>query len=246
MRRGVILCDEQIPFQINLKPINRFLKDFQPDIICRLGDMLDMTALQGWSHKKPGDIDWDEIKNEIDIANDILDEQDSICHRAKEKHFVFGNHEERLKLFGEKFPEYWRKNGRSVPYLMRDLKLKERGYITHGQNNLFNIGRLFMFHGEDYSTHHARKNLADYERNLVYGHVHSEQVYTKVSPVNGAAKSAWALGCLCSRNPEWKNGAPNSWTNGFAVFYVLPDGRFNIYSIRINGGKFISPDGKVY
>ncbi len=246
MRKGVILADEQIPYQIDLGAVNSFLKDFQPDIIVRLGDMLDMTALQGWNNKKPGDIDWEEIRQEIKIANRIMDEQDAICKSAKDKRFTFGNHEERLKFFGEKFPDYWRKNESAVPYLMRDLRLKERGYKTYGQNQLYNIGKLNFFHGEDYSTHHAQKNLACLEANVVYGHVHSPQRYSKVVRITNSPKSAWSLGCLCSRNPTWKNGAPNAWINGFGVFFVQDNGAFNLYPIDIIRGAFVAPNGRLY
>ena len=245
MRKGIILADEQIPHQIRLDPVNAYIADFQPDIVCRLGDMLDMEALQGWNHKKPAQIDWEEIRNEIRIANEILDRQDSL-HKAKEKHFWMGNHEERLKYFREQHIEYWRKNFSTMPYLVRDLKFKERGYKVHGQNDTVPFGKLHMFHGNDWSTHHARKNLSDYEVNLVYGHVHSPQRYTKVSRVSASPKSAWSVGCLCSRNPAWKNKAPNAWVNGFAIFYLHDDGNFNLYTIDIIKGRFYSPEGKLY
>jgi len=156
VRKGVILADEQIPHHINLDPVNHFISDFKPDIMVRLGDMLDMEALQGWNNKRPQDVDWEEIRDEIRIANRILDTQDSL-HKASELHFTFGNHEERLARFRLQHPEYWRKNISTMPYLMRDLKLKERGYRTHGQNDLFNIGKLYFFHGNDYSTHHTQR-----------------------------------------------------------------------------------------
>ena len=260
MRTGIILADEQIPYHIpqlfdedtakkNPKhkfPIEQFMEDLNPDIIIRVGDMLDMEALQGWNHRRPADVNWEEIREEIRVAKLMMDRQDALLKRSVEKHFIFGNHEERLKHFRAQHDEYWRKNRSTMPYLMRDLELKERGYLTHGQNDLFQIGKLHFFHGNDYSTHHTQKNLAALEANVCYGHVHSPQRFTKVARVNNSPKSAWSLGCLCSRNPVWKNGAPNAWVNGFGVCFWRDDGSFNLYQVDITCGQFIGPNGKLY
>lgn len=248
VKKGIILADEQIPHQINLKPINRFIKDFRPDYMIRLGDMLDMEALQGWTNKSPEAVDWEDVRREIRIANEIFDEQDALLPRHCEKRFSFGNHEERLMHFRERHKDhtYWRKNRSTIPYLLRDLKLRERGYKVYGQNEVHSVGKLNFFHGNDWGTNHCRNNVRNYGVNLVYGHVHTPERFTKVSPINSHPISAWSLGCLCSRNPRWKNGAPNRWVNGFAVFYSYEGGGFQMYPIDIIKGAFVSPTGKMY
>lgn len=243
--KGVIVCDEQVPHHINLKSLNRFLKDFQPDAIVREGDMLDLTPLTGWTSLSPSAVDWDSIKDEIRIGNEILDEQDSLIKPTK-KLFWLGNHELRLKYFLQKHPEWARKNRSWLPNIARDLKLRERGYRVFEQNHLESIGKLYFFHGDNYSTFHTKKNVEDLNINVVYGHTHSPQNFTKVSRINSMPKSAWSLGCLCNLNPEWKRGGPNAWVNGFAVFYVLPNGNFNLYPITMINGQFVAPNGKLY
>lgn len=243
MKRILILADEQIPYQIDLAPIERFAKDFKPDIVCRLGDTLDMEALSGWTSKSPKDVDWGEIWDEIGQANAMFDRQDKIFQC--ETHYWLGNHEERLSKFKIKHPDFFRKNPK-LPDLMRDLKLKERKYKVHGQNQLIPFGKLYMFHGDDWNMFHTKNNVQNYEVNLVYGHVHSPQRFTKVARVTHSPKSAWSLGCLCSRDPSWKSGAPNSWVNGFAVAYIHDNGNFNLYPIDVVKGQFVAPNGKLY
>src|SRR3990167_2209413 len=194
MKKVLFLADEQIPFHIDLTAVNKFIKDFQPDVLCRLGDMLDMTALTGWTSLSPEAVDWDSLRQEIRLANDMFDDQDALLPKGCVKHFTFGNHEERLAKFREKHKDhsYWRKNRSSIPYLMRDLKLKERGYHVHGQNEVYNIGKLYAFHGDDYGSAHLRNNLIAYGVNLVYGHVHSPARWTMNSRINGSPRSAWS------------------------------------------------------
>lgn len=259
MKKGLILTDEQIPFQISslydqkmlkrnpsyLFPIEEFIKDFQPDVINRLGDFFDFPELQGWTNKKPSGMDWVGVSEAFKLGNLILDRQDKL-HRAKEKHFTKGNHDERLELVKAKNQHWWSNNRTWYPNFERDLKLKQRGYRVHGQNDLYNVGHLYFFHGDDWNTFHTKNNVANYEVSVVYGHVHAPQRFTKKAMVTHQPKSAWSLGCLCRRDPDWQNKSPNAWVNGFGVYFVKDDGTFNLYPIDIINGSFVGPSGKLY
>jgi len=249
VRKVIFLADSQIPFQIDLRYVEQFLVDEKPDVVVYMGDMLDMTALLKWSSSGMAAIDWESVREEIRIANQMLDRHQAIFAKfgkPVELHWIHGNHEERLYHWRDTHTEDLRKNRSTVPELVRDLKLKERGMQVHWQNDLFPLGKLWVMHGSDYSTHHARKLLSDYEVNLIYAHVHAPQRHTKVARVTHSPKSAWSIGCLCSRNPEWKNGAPNAWVNGIAEVFIMPNGSFNVYPIDIIRGRFVSPNGKFY
>ncbi len=248
MRIGVVLADQQHPFQIPMGGIEKFISDIKPTIKLELGDFLDCRALTGWSKRSPESIDWNDLRHEIAEGGRTLDSMDSYLPDDCEKHFWFGNHEERLAKFRLKnaMHPFWIKNKDSIPYIMRDLKLKERGYRTHGQNELYKFGKLNFFHGDNYSTWHTAKNLAAYGESVCYGHIHSPQRFTAITAIKNTPRSAWSLGCLCDRNPDWKNGAPNSWAHGFAIFYIHDDGNFNLYPIDIIKGAFVAPNGKLY
>lgn len=247
IRKAIILADQQFPHSIDLDPIYRYAADEKWDYYIELGDMLDMTALTGWTKTSPSAIDWDSIGGEIRVANKHLDIMSKAVGQA-DMRYSFGNHEERLLHFREKhqYDDYWRKNKSNIPYLSRDLKLKERGFKTYSQNSVHQIGKLHFYHGNDYGTNHCRNNVRNYGVNIVYGHVHAPERFTKVSPINSNPISAWSLGCLCTLNPKWKKGAPNKWANGFAVAYFLEGGNFQFYPIDIVKGTFVAPNGKLY
>ena len=244
VRKGIIVCDEQVPFHIDLSGVNKYIADEKPDIICRLGDMLDLRALTGWTNTAPADIDWGMVLEELAQGNSILDAQ-SRLHKPHDEHYWTGNHEERLEKFLAKHPAWVRKNP-WVPSVVRDLNLKRRGMKVHSQMQLVRFGDLYMFHGDDYSTNHCRNNARNYGVKLAYGHVHTCERQTVPTPVDKSYRSAWSIGCLCDRDPDWKRGKPNSWVQGFATFYIDERGITTVYPIDIYKGQFVAPNGKLY
>src|SRR3989304_2410678 len=173
-----------------LNAIEKFMPDFAPDILVYLGDTLDCEELLGFNSKPPFSIQWDFIREEIKNANDMLNRHIALC-RPNEKHFWFGNHEERFFKFKQLYPSM----AHIVPDIDKELKLKKRGFITHRQNELYPFGKLYAMHGNAYGLNHTKKNLLDYEVSLIYGHVHSHQIYTKISSYKKSPKSAISIGC---------------------------------------------------
>jgi len=241
MKKILALFDSQIPYNIDFASINEYRKDLKPDILIIGGDFLDCEALFGWHNKSPDKINWNEIEDEFCIGNSILDSLE-IESKYTEKHFWIGNHEQRVEDFTKAYSNM--KN--IAPNIIKDLRLKERKYKVHKQNDLVKFGKLYVYHGDYYGTFHTRKNVIDYERNLLYGHVHSPQLYTKVTPIGSDIHMACAAPCLCSCNPEWLKGKPNGWVNGFVVIYLQDNGDFNLYIVNMIKGSFVAPNGKEY
>lgn len=242
-KKILFLFDMQIPYQINLSPLLKFKNDFKPDILVFGGDILDCEGLFGWHNKTLDKIMWginNKLLNEIIIANKILDS--FLAHQnPRELYWWMGNHEQRLEDVRNYYPQI----KKLVPPLSEYLGLNTRGFKIYKQNDVVKFGKLGVFHGDDYSTFHTRKNVTDYECNLLYGHVHTPQLFTKVSPVRSQPHIAMSAPCLCSKNPEWKEGKPNSWVNGFVYGYIRDDGNFNIYPVFIIKNKFIV-NGTIY
>ena len=254
VKKYIHLFDGQIPDHIDLSPIESYMSDQKFHGIQYGGDWLDMTALQGWENKSPDTVDWSEIWEEIDIMNEILDKHQKILPKAERK-FWMGNHEGRLYWFLEKYgpskknpygTDWYRSNKKVIPDLEKELKLKERGFKVYTQYQLGSYGKLKTYHGGDYSDSNEKKNLQLYGVPIMYGHVHRPGRYTKVSPVSSDPVSAWSMPCLCNRGPRWKRGSPDSWSNGFGVSYVRSGGFFNLYTVDIVRGQFVSPEGKQY
>lgn len=251
-RIGIVLADIHLkPYvkyedhELDLLPIFQYARDLRPSNIFLLGDTLDFSALWGWNKKSPDRIDFNSVRSELDEGNRLLDLIDSKFGKA-ERHYWIGNHEERLHQFTKKNDDFYRKNSRGIPSLKRDLKLHERGYKIHLQNDYFKFGKLFLSHGTYYSDRHSKQTIQAVGRNCAYGHVHDAQRHTIHSPVDSETRSAWSIPCLCKRDPEYCAGTPNRWVNGFGVVYVRPSGAFNLYTVDIVNGEFTAPNGKTY
>jgi hypothetical protein len=81
---------------------------------------------------------------------------------------------------------------------------------------------------------------------MVYGHGHTYQAHTNITPIDSEAHTAVQIPCACDLNPHYRINKPNAWLNGFAVFYVQPDGSFNLYPVISIGGEFTAPTGVRY
>ena len=122
------------------------------------------------------------------------------------------------------------------------LKLKERGYEYYGLNEPFRLGKVVFVHGLYTVAHHAKKHVIEYGQNVVYGHVHSHQKYTKSNLDN--YHSAESVPCLCElKKPFLKNG-PTAWSHGFAVLYLFKEG-FHLDVVPINRGVCVF-NGRIY
>lgn len=257
VKKYIHLADAQCPFEIPALTggILQYAKDEQFDGVHFLGDNLDLEGLQGWESKQPGNNDWNEIWSEIFRFRKILDIWQSALPRCKDWRWHDGNHELRLKYFLEKFgpskrypagTDWYIDNKRLVPDLHLELRLGLRGFKVFDQKELTQFGKLNAFHGDDYGSNCERNNANLYGVSIIFGHVHRPGRFTKISPISQDPISAWSEPCLCNRNPRWKRGSANSWSNGFSVTYVRDDGFFNHYPVDIVRGQFCAPNGKVY
>lgn len=247
LQKGIILPDLHVPTNINLNPIIKYVADSKPDYLIFLGDNIHADALWGWHGKRPSEIKWNDLRKELHKFDAILKQFDSVLKDSCERHIWMGNHEDRIFQFMQAYPKTVVDLGSEFPHPHNYLNLTKRGFILHATNDIFPFGKLHLTHGYNYGSEmHTKKTLYEVEANIAYGHAHSMQTFTKVSRTSTAPKAAYALPCLCSRNPEYQQGHPNRWVNGFGVFYLRPGGYFNLYVPTIVKGSFVSPEGKIY
>ena len=132
------------------------------------------------------------LDKEVSLVNEGMDKIDESLDKAKCKtrHFIQGNHELWLDNFVTKHPY--------LPQYKAEvaLKIKERGYkyLKYISNKPLKIGKLNFIHGKYTPIHHAKKHLASYKENIIYGHTHDLQRFTETGL--GGTQSAWSLGCL--------------------------------------------------
>lgn len=154
------------------------------------------------------------------------------------KIWLHGNHELWIERNIDKLPNaqgYWE--------IENNLDLHEWKQIRYG--SAVNIGKMYFTHGVYCNEFHAKKTAFDWTRNIFYGHNHSFQVYTKITPANNEPHLGMSIPCACKRNPGYKHNKPDAWLNGFLLFYVLNNGNFNAYPVISTNGNFIL-NGRVY
>jgi predicted phosphodiesterase len=238
MKKIVALFDAHYPYNINLKPVLEFIKDFKPDRTVFGGDTLDLAFLSHWNELSPGKWIAHDVQEDFDAVGKIIDKVKESCPQID---YLIGNHEHWLTQFTDKFPYL-----RGSLDLKRGLKTEERGINLVPLNKSLKIGHLHFLHGIYCNDQHAKKTVLAYQRCVRYGHTHDYQVYSIISPMDThKVYNAMSCGCLCNRNAEFMHGKPNKWLHGFYVAYIQDNGDFTDYFVPIIRNKFAWA-GKIY
>lgn len=246
----IILPDIHTPYHDRrcLKAVDALIADLKPGWIHYLGDQCDLKMVRDILDGKGCDPQDDniEIKENYDCFRAILDRHHELSPRSKMQFFE-GNHEERIQRLFEKYPAFRESNLDIEQYFQFEKrKILFVPYAKDNHPGIVRIGKLHLMHGQYYSKYHAEKTVAAYKRNIMYCHSHDMQSHPDISPLDvHDVHIAQSIGCLCNRNPFYRINRPNRWVHGFAVVYVLPNGNFHDYPIRIVSGKFVF-GGQVY
>lgn len=202
---------------------------------------MDMDAVNHWEIENGNKrhMEGKRLRQSYDtFQRDILDEVEKVLPDYCRRVFMFGNHELWCEQYIDKIPEL-----EGFAEIERNLKLDNWEIIPYRQT--IKIGKIYFHHREYTSKYHASKMVDVYGKNVVYGHVHTAQSFTKVTPVESEAHMAVAMPCACELNPQYMKNKPSAWVNGFGVFYIHPDNNFNIYPIIATKGRFMF-NGKYY
>ena len=185
------------------------------------------------------------LKSDLDgFDKQILSKLESLIPKKAERKFGKGNHCRFLDDYlSEENPEL-----EGIFSVEEYLRLEQRGWKVGQVGYSFPLGRLNVCHGDTLASgqNACSRALAIVGDNLLIGHGHQVQCYSKTSPIKQKHKvCAWMCGCLCDLTQNYGKGKANAWVHGFALVYVLPDGQFNVCPIVIIGGRFIW-NGEVY
>ena len=222
-----------------------FIKDFKPEYIVNIGDLIDNQPLMAKVKTKYPAFDALDIK-ELDTdyyyANELLNQIDCSAPKNAKKIFLPGNHEFRSDILMKGSPEF----KKIVDYKDR-LRFSERGWDASRQYlEPFDIGKLKLFHGEFWGANHVKKHITTYRRNLMYGHTHQVCQDALASPMQDIPTWGASIGCICNKNPEWQRSKSNCWEHGFAYgWFDKTTGDFYPVVTRIIHNRFYA-EGKVY
>jgi predicted phosphodiesterase len=234
-KKIVALPDIHYPEHINLLSIEKFLADYQPDILIYLGDVMDLSYLSKFEKENKLNVG-NKLREEYNEVMKVMDKQIKLS-KAKEVYFIEGNHEYRVQKFLETYPA-----GTGFIEIPVAMKLEERGINWVGLNEFVQIKDLFFTHGTYYNMYHARKHVDTYQRNVIYGHTHAWQVHSGYHPYDKKLPYvAKSIGCLCNLNPTYMKHRPNQWINSFYICEMEENGRFSDNVIPIVNENFRIP-----
>lgn len=224
----VVMNDIQIPSHDTqvVKLVVDFVKCLKPHGIILNGDIVD---LYGFSSYEKNPLSDSSLKSERVPAQHLMDD---LAKVTKERVWIGGNHEDRLRRYVWKHAE---KLGEDVQFDSL-FKLPEHGFQWRPYGGKVMLGKLLVTHGSllsAKSAYTARRHLEKYGNSILIGHTHRLGV-TYQTDFRGT-HAGWENGCLCRFDPEYDH-MPD-WQHGFSVVHVFSDGRFNVQQIPILSRK---------
>jgi len=218
-------------------------REFKPDNVIIGNDLLQATPFSKFGNQTIKEaIALDFKTTELDPANKFIDE---VQKYTKSTYFQEGNHDAHI----ERWAATHGSGAISVFNLISpkvNLSENRKNFIYVDQGTPIRLhDKLICVHGWSYSIHcaaaHRRKSPL---QSVIFNHAHRMQSDTLTYPASDMPTTAMCAGCLCKRMPMYKHdGNPTGWTHGFWVAYVgVHD--FTMYSVPINKGRAILPNGK--
>lgn len=241
----LVIPDTHVPFEDrrSFKALFKYANTREWGGIIILGDFMDLDQLSRFSDGDARLIASRGLRKDFDLANQLLDKIDRIpCNSWKV--YLKGNHEARTETFSKRLPQL--EELISVPY---NLGLKQRGWHwvdTYQHNTMtLQIGKANFIHGLYCSKYHAQRHVEDYGVNIFTGHTHDAQTYSKVRAGKDDSIVGASLGVMARHDLAYKNGKPDRWQQGFAIFDFHKNGCFNWQFVSIFNHRF-KIDGVTY
>lgn len=187
--------------------------------------------------------------NDIEgFDKNVLTPLEKLLPKGCEKVWIIGNHEDWEQDLINEQPELEDAIGH-----VRLLRLAERGWTVIPLGHSYKLGKLNVIHGETLTgignqagMYPSRKAVELYAGNVLAGHTHAPQSFTKVSPVEHTNKWQGHISPIAGAvNPSYLRNRPTAWLNGFNIIETIDNKQFNYYPVIVVNGMF-SFGGKVY
>ncbi len=231
------------------KAMLALIQDIKPDGFVSGGDQFDNEEISHHTKHKPLYRERGAYKKHTDgFERDILKPLEAVLPKHCEKTYIIGNHDRFEFDLIEEQPELeW------LVDHVKLLRLEERGWEIIPLGHAKTVGQLSIIHGEvltgignQAGAFPAKKAVEVYGCNVLAGHTHAPQSFSKISPVEHKKKyMGWIAPVLCDCNPSYLRNRPTAWVNGFTVVELHPNGFFNLYPVIVSGGV-CSYGGKLY
>jgi hypothetical protein len=213
----------------------RFCKDYKPDSVVNLGDVINNRACNHHLMERNGFAISTDVLDEMASAHYILKRMKSW---GKECHLLCGNHERFARDISEKFPQF--ASIFSVPFMVGTNRL---GYKLTTFKKVLQIGDVQFNHGDmimfgSRGGNKLEKAFNTFGRNTVIGHLHSPTIR------NGC----YMVGLSGNMDQEYNEPEASSWMHGFGYVNIFEDKAFvSLVNIRdhmtwINGHYYVAKD----
>lgn len=241
LRRILYVPDTHVPYEDKRAwaLMLKCAKSWKPDTIVILGDFGDFYAVS--SHDKhPGRVRL--LDEEVAAVNARLTELDALG--ADEKHFVSGNHEDRLERYLMcKAPELFNL------VRVRDLfKLTERGWRFTPYKQHVKVGKVFVTHDTGNAGGQAHvKAMQAFQGNTAIGHTHRMGIHYEGNAKGKShvgAMFGW-LGDVEKIDYMHRIAAMRGWQLGFGTGYQEPSGVTHLNPVPIVNYKAVL-EGRLY
>lgn len=224
------------------------LAHLEPKEIVGLGDHVDCGGFLAQHHTLGYVAETSyTYSDDISSANQQLDRIQTLCPNAR-IHYLQGNHERRV--------EKWcvtqsLRNTEDAEMLRRAfdpeylLHLEKRGITYYRQSKFYHdlrvpgtilLGKCHFTHGDTASKHECSQMVARFNANVVFGHTHRADSFTKRTVKDGVI-AAWNPGCLCKLQKYWNHTKLTNWSHGYALQIVRKSGDFLHINVPIIDGK---------
>jgi predicted phosphodiesterase len=233
VKKILVLPDLHAPYH-DKKAYELFIKAariIKPDTLVVIGDFADFYAVS--SHLKdptrPGfSREVKEVRRQLEALRGI----------GTRRLFLAGNHENRLdRYLQSRAPELY--GTLTVPEI---LGLEEEGFEYHPYQEVITIGKVSFVHDLGFSgVNGTRQTLAAYPGNIVYGHTHRFNCYTK-GDLKRNTYTAWNVGWLGDSHkidylPAVK--VKQDWVKGFLLVYLEDNGTPHFSPMKITNNKVL-------
>lgn len=212
------------------------------------GDQLDNDCISHHTKGKPLYRTKRAYLNGVDcFRENLLQPVEERLPKGAERIWIVGNHERFEADLIEEHPEL-----EELVTHKRLLDLEKLGYETIPLGHAKKIGKLMVVHGEiltgignQAGMYPAKKAVELYAGNVLAGHTHSPQMFSRVSPVGQQKWQGYIAPVLCSLNPNYLRNRATAWVNGFVIIEFWDSGRFNLYLVNVIDGCF-AYGGQIY
>jgi predicted phosphodiesterase len=236
--KAFILADLHVPHYSKevFSIAKKIIKDEKPTHLILLGDMIDCEHISKFSVK---DIDSGLINTtyELDKFRSLLDELKDVLPVDSKIIWTLGNHEDRIQHILEKFQtkglfekyKYW-KHKLNLKRLFPEVKILP-------YNEVYGLGKLNYTHGIYHNDFHTKKHAVSLTKNIIYGHLHSHQVYTLTTPNQEFPRQAIAMGCACKLDMPYMRSKPSTWLHQLGIVNYRERGEYTLFTPTIINGR---------